>query len=45
MCGIGFLLEACPADQSELGTYVSALRRRGPDAEKQLEIELQVCGV
>eukprot|EP00903_Cladosiphon_okamuranus_P015321 g14154.t1 len=41
MCGIGFLLEACPADQSELGNYISALRRRGPDADKQTDIKLQ----
>lgn len=42
MCGIGFLLGAGPPEQSELESYVGALRRRGPDADKQTTIDLEV---
>ncbi|CBJ28319.1 conserved unknown protein [Ectocarpus siliculosus] len=41
MCGIGFLLGAGPPEQSELESYIGALRRRGPDADKQTTIDLE----
>ncbi|CAN0513855.1 unnamed protein product [Ectocarpus sp. 12 AP-2014] len=41
MCGIGFLLGAGPPEQSELESYIGALRRRGPDANKQTTIDLE----
>ncbi|CAM9967587.1 unnamed protein product, partial [Ectocarpus sp. 8 AP-2014] len=41
MCGIGFLLGAGPPEQCELESYIGALRRRGPDADKQTTIDLE----